>query len=206
MYFDIGANGGAWTIANINSCDKIVAIEASPYTFSTLNSNLNSNGKVILVNKAVCNNNGKDIIFYQAENNQMSSINKNWLTDEKSRFFNHPYTKIVCETITIDELIKIYGLPEFIKIDVEGGEYECITSLSQKVNQLCFEWASETNDITFNCLDYLNNLGFTEFYVQMNSDEFTFRPQNNDYYGINETKHILNNTKNKIDWGMLWCK
>ena len=50
-------------------------------------------------------------------------------------------------TITIDKLIQEYGTPELIKIDVEGGEFECLSSLTQKVNNICFEWASETNDI-----------------------------------------------------------
>ncbi len=89
-----------------------------------------------------------------------------------------------------------------IKIDVEGGEYECITSLNQKVKMLCFEWASEVNDITFKCIDYLLNLGFTQFYIQ-NEDNYLFRPQDNDFYTI---KKELSNTIPKQNWGMIWCK
>ena len=39
MYFDIGSNIGKWALANINQCDKIIAIEASPITFNNLVSN-----------------------------------------------------------------------------------------------------------------------------------------------------------------------
>jgi predicted RNA methylase len=36
MFFDIGANIGKWSVANIKRCDKIVTIEASPITFEII--------------------------------------------------------------------------------------------------------------------------------------------------------------------------
>jgi FkbM family methyltransferase len=165
MYFDIGSNVGNWSLSNINQCDKIIAVEASPLVFNKLKNNC-QNEKIILLNYAVCNNNGNDITFYQAESDVLSTINKDWLTNETSRFYNYPYIEITCKTISIDKLIEHYGLPDLIKIDVEGGEYDCIVSLTQKVNLLCFEWASEMNTITINCIDYLFKLGFTEYYIQ----------------------------------------
>jgi hypothetical protein len=99
----------------------------------------------------------------------------------------------------------MYGVPDLIKIDVESGEYECITSLRQKVSMLCFEWASETNNITFKCIDYLYDLGFRQYYIQ-NSDDYIFRPNDNDYYNIITIKSKLENTIPKIDWGMIWAK
>ena len=36
MYFDIGSNIGNWSLANINQCNKIISIEASPITFNRL--------------------------------------------------------------------------------------------------------------------------------------------------------------------------
>lgn len=204
MYFDIGSNVGKWSLANIDKCAKIISIEASPITFNKLVNNC-KNDKIILLNHAVCNNNCKDIIFYQADIDVLSTINKEWLTSDKSRFFNQTYKEIICKTIGIDNLIELYGIPDIIKIDVEGGEYECITSLTQKVDLLCFEWASELNDITFKCLDYLLTLGFIQFYIQ-NEDDYTYRPQDDNFYDITNVKNKLLNTIPKHDWGMLWCK
>ena len=153
---------------------------------------------MILLNYAVCNNNGNDITFYQANCDVLSTINKDWLTKDTSRFYNHSYTEIICKTITIDKLIEQYGLPDLIKIDVEGGEYECIASLTQKVKLLCFEWAAETNNITINCIDYLFNLGYTQYYIQ-NSDNYLFRPQDNEFYDIDTVKTKLSNTMPKQD-------
>ena len=99
-------------------------------------------------------------------------------------------------------LIDIYGIPDLLKVDVEGGEYFCLKSLSKKVPQLCFEWASEVNDITYKCLDHLFSLGYTGFYIQF-GDNYTFRPTT--YDDITTTRQILMKTVPKIDWGMIWC-
>lgn len=154
---------------------------------------------------AVCNNNCNDITFYHATCDTLSTLNKDWLASSESRFYNQPFTEIKCKTITIDKLINLYGKPDLIKIDVEGGEFECISSLTQKVDLLCFEWASETNDITIKSLDYLSNLGFTSFYIQ-NEDHYTFRPIDTNFYDLLTAKNILSNTIPKQDWGMLWCR
>jgi FkbM family methyltransferase len=204
MYFDIGSNIGNWSLANIHKCNKIISIEASPITFKRLVNNC-KNDNIILLNYAVCNNNCNDIIFYQADSDTLSTINKEWLTSESSRFHNYPYKEITCKTITIDKLIEEYGIPDFIKIDVEGGEYECICSLTQKVKLLCFEWASETNMITFKCIDYLFKLGYTQYYIQM-GDDYLFRPSDDDFYDIFSIKIKLSKTIPKHDWGMIWCK
>ena len=202
MFFDIGCNIGMWSMANINSCDTIIAVEASPGTFSEL-LNICEDDKIIKLNYAVCNNGGKDITFYQAENHVLSTLNKDWLTHESSRFNNTEYKTILCKTITLDRLIEVYGKPSLIKIDVEGGEYDCVTSLTQKVDLLCFEWASEVNPITFKCLDYLTTLGFREFYVQL-EDMYTFRPTV--FYSIDTAKGVLNGTVPKVHWGMVWAR
>mgnify|MGYP006280868443 CR=1 FL=1 len=204
MFFDIGANVGKWSLANINQCEKIISVEASPSTFERLKNEC-KHDRITLLNYAVCNNQCQDIIFYEANADTLSTINKDWLTDKGSRFYGMSYHEIKCQTTTIDKLIEQYGLPDLIKIDVEGGEYECITSLTQKVKLLCFEWASETNEITMRCIDYLVSLGFSQFYVQF-EDQYMFRPPANVFTDCNIVKNKLSTTIPKQHWGMLWCK
>ena len=204
MFFDIGANIGLWSMANIQYTDTIIAVEASPFTFKNLVNNV-SNSNIICINFAACNNNCNDIIFYQADANTLSTVNKDWFLDPESRFHNHPHFEILCRTITLDKLIFEFGIPDLIKIDVEAGEYECISSLTQKVNLLCFEWASEVNTVTFKCLDYLLTIGFTEFYLQ-NGDAYTFRPNPNDFGDVDSIKILLINSVPRVDMGMIWCR
>ena len=205
MFFDIGANIGKWTIANINATNKIIAIEASPCTFENLKIHLKNQPNVEILNYAICDNNSEPTQFHHCTDaDTLSTLNSKWLTSNDSRFYNYRYNTITVNTLTIDKLIENYGMPDLIKIDVEGGEYECIKSLTQKSPVLCFEWASELNEISTQSLDHLYSIGFTQFYLQF-EDNYTFRPSE-----YNETiesiKDKLTNTRKKVDWGMIWCK
>jgi FkbM family methyltransferase len=203
MFFDIGANIGRWSLSNLNNASKIIAVEAVPLTFKKLVNNTQKNTKIICLNYAVCNSEKEFIDFYNCQCDTLSTLNKDWLTSEKSRFYKYNYNIITCKTITLDKLIHLYGIPELIKIDVEGGEFDCISSLTIKVNNLCFEWASETNEITFKCLDYLSKLGYTNFAIQY-EDNYVYRPTQ--YYDINYIKNIIRKTTPKKEWGMIWVK
>ena len=123
------------------------------------------------------------IKFYHCKTHHtLSTLNKDWFTNPKSRFYGerNNILEIICKTITIDKLIEIYGKPDFIKVDVECAEYECISSLNTKIDILCFEWTAEYNELSFKCLDYLENLGYTKFYIQ-DTDNYTFRPPENEF-------------------------
>lgn len=202
MYFDIGANIGKWALANIDTCDKIISIEASPLTFAKLLNHC-QHKNIILLNYAVCDSTSEEITFYHAHCDTISTLNKDWLTSPSSRFHNQPFTEIKCKTITIDKLIEQYGVPELIKIDVEGAEYECLKSLTQKIDMICFEWASELNAVTFACLDHLASLGFTKFCVQ-NGDDYAFRPTPSSFQTLEEVQERIAKSVPKMDWGMIW--
>lgn len=204
MFFDIGANIGKWSLSNVNNCEKIIAVEASPKTFQKLVSTINNNSKIICLNYAVCNSDDEYITFYDSNADTISTLNRDWLDSENSRFYKYDnYNVIKCKTIKIDNLIQKYGSPELIKIDVEGGEFESLSSLTQKVKNICFEWASETNSVTLLCLDHLSKLGYNQFAIQY-EDNYTYRPYL--YTNIDIIKEHLNKTTPKKEWGMIWAK
>ena len=67
--------------------------------------------------------------------------------------------KIQIEVHTLDEMILVYGLPHFCKIDVEGFEYEVLKGLSVSIPILSFEFMlPENKDILFNCLSRLKEI------------------------------------------------
>jgi FkbM family methyltransferase len=203
LLFDIGANLGRWANANVQDDTRILAVEASSKTFKLLQENC-IHPNIHLLQYAVCNNECKDTVFYDSEICTLSTLNKDWLCSETSRFCNTPFNEVICKTITLDKLIEEYGIPDLLKIDVEGGEADCIASLSTKVPLLCFEWASETNSVTFESLAHLQGLGYTNFYIQ-NGDDYTFRPDKSMFQSY-ETVHLeLERMIPRVDWGMIWC-
>lgn len=123
---------------------------------------------------------------------------------EVSRFYGKEYTKTTCKTISLDKLVEQYGIPDLIKIDVEGAEDLVISSLTQKVKVLCFEWALEFHSVTRNSIDHLIKIGFTKFHVQF-YDNYVYVPKEEDYTeDLNIIEYKIAKEKNK-DWGMVWA-
>jgi FkbM family methyltransferase len=217
LFFDIGANIGKWTVSNVNMYDSVVAVEPSPMAFSKLLENIDElprslSRNVVCINYAVHNSDDSFINLYDCKKHRYSTTNKMWLLDKKSRFYGKEHNIVPCRPIKLDQMIQLYGEPDLIKIDVEGGEYECIKTLTRYVSLICFEWALEFLDITQKCIDHLYSIGFREIFVQF-EDIYNFRPHPCEYIKIDSTN--LHDTINhfakydsskRLDWGMIWCK
>jgi FkbM family methyltransferase len=202
LLFDIGANIGMWALKNCTSETKIISVEASPTTFQTLKRNVE--GKNIFpLNFAVTSSSKDTVEFFDCAANTISTLDESWLKDPTSRFFNqYAYRKILVPTVTIDQLILDYGIPDILKVDVEGAENIVLKSLTKPVKTVCFEWASEWNEKTFDALNHLLSLGYKQFHIQ-NHDNYTYRPLNYDLNHEELVSYLLK-TKLKLDWGMIW--
>ena len=209
LLFDIGANSGKWALANANIETSIIAVEASPSMHKTLEQT--TVGKNIrCLNYAVSDSPTDTVTFYESTSNTLSTLDKRWLEDSRSRFginspYNgySPYKEIVVNSITLDKLVSIYGIPQLLKVDVEGAENRVIRSLTKRVELLCFDWASEWNPETFECIDHLETLGYSRFHIQ-NGDMYTYRPTVFEYTSYS-LKNRLEKMQTKVDWGMIWC-
>lgn len=204
LLFDIGANIGAWALANYNPNTQIVSVEASPTTYTTLVRN--TAGKNIhCINRAVTSQPVAEVTFYEADANTISSLNKDWITNTRSRFGKdcHVRTETVVSTTTIDAMVATFGVPDIIKVDVEGAEHIVLQSLTQKVKTVCFEWAAEWDVETFMCIDHMSKIGYHRFHIQMN-DDYKYRPS---LYSLtaDQTKEEISKMNHRIDWGMIWC-
>lgn len=109
---------------------------------------------------------------------------------------------------SLDRLIEIYGMPTFIKIDVEGHELEVIKSLTKYNGIIAFEWAEEMKEEAVETINYIyTTLGHTKFYIQT-EDAYTFVPDDNSYVPKEEILEIISTTwipKRQELWGMIWC-
>ena len=67
--------------------------------------------------------------------------------------------QVEVEVTTLDALIERYGVPTFLKIDVEGYELEALKGLSQSVRTVSYEYNGDFLDLAVGCLDRLRELG-----------------------------------------------
>jgi hypothetical protein len=117
-------------------------------------------------------------------------------------------------------MIERYGMPDLIKIDVEGYEYNVLSGLTQKANDICFEWHEEESESLYKILQHLQNIGYTQFGVIGWFDEgdvfekATFSDKGDPYleypksfYSLDELElDKLINPSRRVNYGMFFAK
>ena len=78
---------------------------------------------------------------------------------------------------TLDSLIRQYGIPSFVKIDVEGYEREVLSGLSIPPTAISFEFVPEFLANTFGCIDHLTKLADYEFQISLGESMTMELPQ-----------------------------
>lgn len=74
-------------------------------------------------------------------------------TVSKSMFKDQQWkSPVLVRTRSLDQMIATYGLPRFIKIDVEGFELNVLNGLSHPVSWVTFEHTPELLDETEKCV------------------------------------------------------
>ena len=82
LCFDIGANRGDFTLAALSKGYKVVAVEPAPRVFAQLVSNFIYNPNVIPLKYAVSGSDFVRVEFFEAEEDGLSTLNLDWLTDK----------------------------------------------------------------------------------------------------------------------------
>jgi FkbM family methyltransferase len=157
LCFDIGGNVGDKAAIFLKLNAQVVIVEPQDSCVKILNEKFGD--KATILQKGAGSGNAiKE--FYIANNSQISSFEKDWVTDLKDTRFTGVVVQKVekIEIITLDSLIATYGTPDFIKIDVEGYELEVLNGLNQKFAMLSFEYAvPEKLEDALKCLMLLKN-------------------------------------------------
>jgi len=176
LIFDIGYNEGEFTEVCFGKYPNasVIAVEANPNLCVNPKRNFSLNYNFLLLNNLVSNVVGDAIDFYISpyasgvstastefmKNSRFTKGSKN--VEANSIQWNEP---IKVESVTIDSMIERYGIPDLIKIDVEGYEYTVLSGLTQKANDICFELHEEEKDSLYKILDHLQSIGYTQFGV-----------------------------------------
>jgi FkbM family methyltransferase len=163
LMFDVGANRGDAVVAGLAQGYRVIALEAAPRVFGELVNNFIYNPDVVPLRMAVSDKDGERLKFYEADEDGLSTLNKDWLTKEGMPYAGKPYKECEVSTITLDTLCEVYGNPDLIKIDVEGAEWQVMKGMTRHYGgTLCFEWTFETMHQHEDQLDYLFTLGYRE--------------------------------------------
>jgi FkbM family methyltransferase len=142
----------------------VIALEPQEQCFAALTEEFGTDRSVVLVRKAAATAEG-ELEMFIANAHTISSLSLEWIrrVRESGRFADHQWdTRQLVQCTTVDALIATYGVPRFIKIDVEGFEPQVIRGLSRPVPYLSFEWTPEFSDAMEDCLAHLESIGLIE--------------------------------------------
>lgn len=167
LVFDIGANVGnkAYTFSEI--CKTVIACEPQQSCLTALRNRFSRNKQIVIVPAALGASAGFSRIQLHPTESGMASMCPDWIkaATETKRFspcLSWEGAQEV-EVLTLDQLISMYGLPSFIKIDVEGYESQVLSGLTKPVKALSIEFHPEHLTDTLKCVEHLMSLGEVSF-------------------------------------------
>jgi FkbM family methyltransferase len=196
IIFDIGSNQGDKAYVFSKLARKVVLFEPNKEDYQFLNYRFKNNNKVIIENLAIAKKRENKRYFLVFKNNNAY----NTLNYKRQKFLENKFTTLVkksyVKTETINFYIQKYGIPNFVKIDVEGLELEILKSLKTKykrdISIICFEaniplFLKETLMII--------NLFYKNFFNLRIWDKYKFVYDNN--ITATELKSYLKNVQDK---------
>jgi FkbM family methyltransferase len=168
LIFDIGANEGFKTDIFLRLGARVVAVEPDEINEATLRKRFLDHRlfpkRVKIVRKAVSDSSGSRTMWIDSPGSAKNTLDSKWVEilrgDEKR--FGHALSfgaaKVVDAT-TLENIVDAYGVPFYVKIDVEGHEPSVLRGLKQPVAYLSFEVnLPEFAPEGLECINLLNDM------------------------------------------------
>jgi FkbM family methyltransferase len=157
LIFDIGMHTGDDTQYYLSLGYKVIAVEANPILVEICKNTFKkeiANGFLQIINKGISTQNGKFNFYINTKNSEWSSF------DKKMGGRNNTETKeISVETIILKDLFNQYGIPFYLKIDIEGNDKFCLESIDANNKPKYVSCEANTSDL----IDILTSKGYTKF-------------------------------------------
>jgi len=173
LTFDVGAHVGDRCGSFLRLGAKVVALEPQPHIFRALRLIYHKNKLATLCCKAVGAQPGLLEMHVNSDNPTISTASSDLISaaQHAAQWQNQVWdSTIEVPVTTLDALISKYGVPDFVKIDVEGHEEEVLKGLSCPLPALSFEFTTIQEHVALACIELLNRLGNYQYNVSLGEE------------------------------------
>jgi len=206
LVFDIGAHVGDRIASFRRLGARVVAVEPQPAPLRALWLMFHRDAGVTLVPAAIGAQAGRAQLHCNTRNPTISTVSTDFIAAAtgargwEGQEWDHV---IDVQMVTLDRLVAEHGLPDFIKIDVEGFEAQAIAGLTQPVPALSFEFTTIQRAHALDALAQVDRLGAYQFNVAL-GEEFRFiRP---DCVSATEMADYLRDVPAQVNSGDVYAR
>jgi FkbM family methyltransferase len=157
LVFDVGANLGNRSKVFLKLGARVVGFEPQQKCIRFLKQVMRDEKRFTLLEYALGSAEGEAEMLV-SDAHTISTLSSEWVgeTTASGRFSEYRWKKRqAVQVVTLDRMIEELGVPAFIKIDVEGYEFEVLSGLSTAVKNVSIEFVPELIRNTHRCLDHL---------------------------------------------------
>ncbi len=171
LIYDIGFHDGSDTAHYLKKGFSVIAVEANPILIEEAKKKFAkdiANRKLTLLNVGIADKE-RVLTFYR---NHRLSV---WSSFDKAQGTreNTPYDVIDIPCITTKSLFEKYGVPFYLKVDIEGYDYYCINDLPESKPKPAYVSCEAGN---IDLLITLQNKGYSKFKIINQANRF--KPMN----------------------------
>ena len=203
LVFDVGANMGNRTKLFLSLDANVVAFEPPKKCSDYLKTILKKEPNFTLIEAALGEKEGESEMLISSAHT-ISTLSQHWVkaTTQSGRFSDYEWSqKQYVQITTLDWAIKKFGVPSFIKIDVEGYELEVLSGLTNSINCLSIEFSAEHIENTYKYIEYLTSLSNKVSFQYSSGESLAFLLPT--WVSAKEIKKTLMkvSNENKLAWG-----
>ncbi len=191
LAFDIGSHVGD-RIASFRRLGlRVVAVEPQPGLARLLRLVYGRDPMVSIVQAAVGAEIGETILHLNLDNPTVNTLSTDFMhaADDDPAWIGQRWEQRVRVPVTtLDALTTRFGVPRFVKIDVEGYEHQVLRGLSRAPAAFSFEFTTIQRSVAHAALDECGRLGCRRFNAALGETQRLVHP---DWLGVDAMRAWL---------------